>query len=602
MSKDSLISSILEHYDLVDYLSKRGHYPVRDQGNRLAYTCPIHGPETNPSFYVFLHKEYPYYHCFGCLDENEPIWTEKGLTPIKDVSIGDFVFTHRGSFEKVIAKRNKNDDHNILSITTGNFRVPLRLTEDHDCLAIKKNPFIQTFPIEKRSFPYMDKRYGKELGIFKWKNIKFNSRTNNRSESNFTQEKIYNIAFEKYEAKDLEIGDFIGFPIINSNERIEKPLFDDDCIKKYIFKPRTKRITHLPVNKSVAYFYGRYLATGSFDGKCVKISLSLSEINKCYFLQDVIKTTFGLKSRLVKYNKKNTCELHISKKDLGDQLIRWFGYGAFNKLIPTEVIRWPKKYQQALLQGYKEGYGDGVRFCSTVSDSLVLGIYCLAIQAGEIPSVSFKYGYLGSDGTYHSSYWMVSFKMLESINGFRETIDGCDYHLTPITSIVKGKSSKVIDISVKNSETFVTKLGAVHNCKAHGDVINLVAEFDNCSLEKAIAKLAQGADISQSDQLKPLVDGLEHSRKSEDIEESVKKLISMISRACYHYLNAVDFDKEEVEFMDQFYQKIDKLGTAMDVESLREIYSRLPDELLAARMKKFQERQEKKYKTANGSQ
>jgi len=66
MQKSALISSILEKNPVVEYLAARGHDPMRSYGARHVYSCPLHGPEKDPSFYVFTDKEFQYYHCFGC--------------------------------------------------------------------------------------------------------------------------------------------------------------------------------------------------------------------------------------------------------------------------------------------------------------------------------------------------------------------------------------------------------------------------------------------------------------------------------------------------------------------------------------------------------
>ncbi len=73
MNKPAVIQSILEAHTIVDYLQSQGHDPVRAYGTRHVYSCPLHGPEKDPSFYVFSNKEYQYYHCFGCKKHGDVI-------------------------------------------------------------------------------------------------------------------------------------------------------------------------------------------------------------------------------------------------------------------------------------------------------------------------------------------------------------------------------------------------------------------------------------------------------------------------------------------------------------------------------------------------
>jgi hypothetical protein len=61
----NVIEAILGSYKLSDYLESIGVHAVSNSGGRIKYLCPIHN-DTNPSFYVFTHKEYEYFHCFAC--------------------------------------------------------------------------------------------------------------------------------------------------------------------------------------------------------------------------------------------------------------------------------------------------------------------------------------------------------------------------------------------------------------------------------------------------------------------------------------------------------------------------------------------------------
>lgn len=64
--KPKVIEEILKKEKIVDYLSSKGLEPESVSNNRYRYICPIHGPEKEPSFYVFDEGEYQHYHCFGC--------------------------------------------------------------------------------------------------------------------------------------------------------------------------------------------------------------------------------------------------------------------------------------------------------------------------------------------------------------------------------------------------------------------------------------------------------------------------------------------------------------------------------------------------------
>jgi hypothetical protein len=66
VEKSALIHAILMANPIVDFLRTRGYEPARSYGSRNKYICPIHGPEKDPSFYVFTEGEYDKFYCFGC--------------------------------------------------------------------------------------------------------------------------------------------------------------------------------------------------------------------------------------------------------------------------------------------------------------------------------------------------------------------------------------------------------------------------------------------------------------------------------------------------------------------------------------------------------
>jgi len=73
LNRPIFIETILNNHNLIDFLRDRGHSPVRATDSRYVYSCPLHGPEANPSFYVFTDKEFPYFHCFGCKNHGDVI-------------------------------------------------------------------------------------------------------------------------------------------------------------------------------------------------------------------------------------------------------------------------------------------------------------------------------------------------------------------------------------------------------------------------------------------------------------------------------------------------------------------------------------------------
>ena len=134
-------------------------------------------------------------------------------------------------------------------------------------------------------------------------------------------------------------------------------------------------------------------------------------------------------------------------------------------------------------------------------------------------------------------------------------------------------------------------------CKAHGDVINLVSHLDNCSIKEAIGKLAHGLDIPYTDELEQIATDVSNER---DKLLSVEDVVVKISISCRKYLEDVNFDKTEVLFFEQLFQKIDQRIHALDQKELNDIYDFLTSDkentfgAIGLRMQEFQKREEEK--------
>lgn len=77
-------------------------------------------------------EDNPRYRCeYLCIDENMPIKTKDGYKKIKNISIGEEVFTHKGRYKKVVNKfKNKRNNRNMYKVKTSNNQ-GLICTEGH---------------------------------------------------------------------------------------------------------------------------------------------------------------------------------------------------------------------------------------------------------------------------------------------------------------------------------------------------------------------------------------------------------------------------------------------------------------------------------------
>lgn len=66
MESPQFIKDIKSYVSVVEYLESLGYHPAKQYGNRCKYICPIHGPEKEPSFFVYDDNDFQTFKCYGC--------------------------------------------------------------------------------------------------------------------------------------------------------------------------------------------------------------------------------------------------------------------------------------------------------------------------------------------------------------------------------------------------------------------------------------------------------------------------------------------------------------------------------------------------------
>lgn len=73
MNSSLLLDAIKKNNSLIDRINSYGYKPSKVLGDRYVYSCPFHGPERTPSFFVFTNCDEPHFHCFGCKKHGDVI-------------------------------------------------------------------------------------------------------------------------------------------------------------------------------------------------------------------------------------------------------------------------------------------------------------------------------------------------------------------------------------------------------------------------------------------------------------------------------------------------------------------------------------------------
>ena len=156
------------------------------------------------------------------------------------------------------------------------------------------------------------------------------------------------------------------------------------------------------------------------------------------------------------------------------------------------------------------------------------------------------------------------------------------WYLCPIPSHVEKSPS--FCVYAPNQETPYENYYCF-GCKSHSTIINLVAslEFNNDwflalkHLAKDSLDLDQSFDGEISFILAKLKKQIEENDKSRDTWNEFESLSLQVSSICRSYILQTNKDKEELDFMEKVYRKIDKYIVDNDIEKLRSAYNFLAD-------------------------
>ena len=482
---DSTIDEVRAASDLVDVVSDRVR--LKKQGKNFMGLCPFHN-EKSPSFSVDAAQNL--YYCFGCLDEDEPVWTGRGLIRIGDVEVGDSVLGIDGVEERVADVWTKRAPVRELHLGAVR-RDPLRLTGDHVCMVVPEAEAVRAVPML-----YHQANRG----------VRFQSRKRSYRMPRPAR------AVERL-AEDVRAGDYVLFPVVPDAVRRDAPLAAPlrpqaaavvtpggggvAVAWPRVKGPSPRTLEALPVNERTARLFGLWLAEGSVYRGGVRWSFHRDEEPYAQFVADVLQTELGLPATIHRRPERTLTEVTCSSTHLSRLVPRHFGKGAAGKRVPWQALRWSSTVQRAFVEGYLDGDatrpGDGMATAVSVSESLVRGVFAVAVQADYVVS-------MGREGYRTSAdrpLWRLTVRAQESADAFFYEAGGQRaYWLRVSANEATDDVRTVVDIETTGSHTFTTKLGAVHNCRRGGDVFKFVEEVEGVGFLDSVRLLADRAGIT----------------------------------------------------------------------------------------------------------
>lgn len=366
----------------------------------------------------------------GCFPASARVMTKDGFKLINDIKVGDLVLTHTGKLKPVVKIWERNYNGKLTFIKTKG-TIGEWMTHDHPVITAT------------------NKQKGK-LNIV--------SKT------------------EEVFAQNVLTSHLIPWPKF-TGKTIQKPKYATD---------------------SYIELAGWWLSEGSGElnsrrGRlCFTLNSKELEYSKQIemLLADCAvkgKTNHGNNAKISNtiIESKNTRNVRLGNHELTKRLVSDFGIGSANKKLPDWVLYGNKKTISLILKGILLGdggyYQNRITF-DVISQQLAEGVFFLLNRLGYCPTMSIKKAH-----GIHKQSWVIRIgcrdkvKELASLLNYNFEITNCnnvntyieqDNSIYRLVTNIKTKQyiGKVYNLWVKDDNTFVTLIGAVHNCHPRDNI------------------------------------------------------------------------------------------------------------------------------------
>lgn len=278
-----------------------------------------------------------------CFTPETLVYTTAGAKPIEDIGVTDRVLSSKGTYEKVILPVRHQYAGPMLEIQVKGSIVPVRTTPEHQIMALT----------------------GQEIGL--------NFRTiENRLDKGYA-------AMDFHDARDLQVGDFLVFPIPTYEADVPQ-LTEDDC-----------------------RMYGIMLGDGYISG--TSAGVRLSTITKME-TADFVRTYLGGRgihiTEAVDADSPNSVKLVWSSTHLGFKFTRAQLYNEKVKQVDPAFLHLPKPKIVKVLQGLIETdgcVGEKEITVEVTSDSIIDAIRYMLLRLGGLSS-GYSRNRVGSVSSY----------------------------------------------------------------------------------------------------------------------------------------------------------------------------------------------------------
>jgi uncharacterized protein (TIGR00375 family) len=377
-----------------------------------------------------------------CLVGEETIHTNNTLKMIKDVIVGDRVYTHKNRWKNVTRTFNREYSGSIYHIRPWYFTEGIKVTGEHPFYGIKSYKCSWIRGLCKK---YCSK-------IDECKSPRFN-----------------NYLVEWIPASELKEGDFILYPRFNN-------------------VAKTKTLDNISINKELCLLIGYYLAEGYLiRDEAIGFSFSKKEDKYIEEVAKLVLSTFGKKE--FKIDERKGKDIIFYSKSLNRFFSKFYNLNrtkANSKCLPQFMLELPREHQSEILRGWYRG-DKGY----TVSRELMNQMKIISLRLGIIPNIRVdrasehekrgKHFIKGRKITANYDLYSFSnmsffedkfdllkddvFKKFNTKMSRRHGWIDEDFIYIPIRKIGKKRfSGKVYNLEVEDDNSYVSEFVTVHNC------------------------------------------------------------------------------------------------------------------------------------------
>lgn len=312
------------------------------------------------------------------------------------------------------------------------------------------------------------------------------------------------------------------------------------------------------INKIIfdAYFLGLYCADGSI-GKDRELNFHLNTTTKKHIAKKII-SFFG---KGVISTTKNTerYNVHIYSKKLTTRFEKLCGRGSHNKKVPMNILLNSNEW---VLKEFLRGYFDGdgctqgtLKSASTTSMHLGMQISILLRRldfAASVTSYTPKKKY--ADGIVRKEHCTITYNTEPTKNHPNiRFINGEWYGRIKSIKRLRGKTTKVYNLTIKNDHTYTingsvvkncgkgnfhfaihkeSKYGTCFVCKGFANAVRLIAIYGHMTFKKAEKYLIDQAEESL-DIVERVQNVLRHKQRKETYEKDKSDKIPDSKRITY---------------------------------------------------------------------